>query len=513
MMDADEFTADLLSGHRTRIHETQAKGTEPAPPPPVVFDEVRRALDELEALRARDPRAALDVFRSLLSDESLTPMDLDSFIEVWRTAVDNPDEFRARVTPPPIDVVPKGIGSWWDQLRGYLHRPEDPNDEEAAAIEEMRKYYRLPRHKDAPPVNPHERVFETPDPAWVPLLKVKLGEKHWPEDLVPMIRHKALSDFVYPATDLKGQPLAADRAHTIGLVSDFGTGYYHSWGIAEQLTAWGFPYTFHLGDVYYAGRPGEFSRYFELPLFETVTRTQFFGLAENHELYGGGGPYQQFFAQLRQDKRTPQEASYFCVRFPHHQIIGIDVNWQGRQRYADPALVAWLKARLAEADGRTNILLTGSAPFDHGGTDPTQLLKDLWNFVGTGAIGLWFWGDDHYCALFNRHETAVPFYGSCIGHGGFPGDVQPDWKASYKTAPLWVEDHARFPKATGMRQDMTNNGWCQATLRPDGGVDLLYVDWLWCKRMAISFDRDGDGLKHRDPTFIDRDTNPQLHTP
>ncbi len=509
MSDASDLTEDLLTGRRSRIADPVPRGPGDPATQAALFADVRQALDELGALRAKDPARALAVLQSLLNDDTLTTADLDSFIDVWQTAVDKPEEFAVRISGP----VPKGPADWWDALRGFVHRPDGPSDDEVAMLAKMKASYVLPDHPLAPPINPHERKFETYDPAWVPLLRAKLGEKDWPTGLVPMRRHHTTQDFVYTATAADGSALAADAPVTIGLVSDFGTGYYHSWGIAQQLAAWAFPYTFHLGDVYYAGRPDEFKSYFQLPLFETVAHTRLLGFAENHELYSGGGSYLEYFDALRREGRTPQEASYFCVRFPKHQIIGIDVNWQGRQRYRDPELRAWLGAQLANAGGRTNILLTGSAPFDHGGTNSTILMQDLWEFVGTGAIGLWFWGDDHYCALFDRRPPEVPFYGSCIGHGGYPGDRQGEWRASYKTYPLWVEDLARFPAATKMRPDMSNNGWCQATLRPDGGVDLLYVDWLWCKRAAVSFARDGAGLQAGTVTVTDRDSDPQIHKP
>lgn len=508
MDDARDFTADLLAGRRTYFDDRLPRG--PGNDPRTadeLFLDVHQALDTLDALRVTDPAEALQTFRELLGNGSLTEDDLASFIEVWRTAIDNPEKFRNEVSSQE-----RGIGDWWDHLRAYLHRPAGPNDQEKKILDQMKASYVLPNHPLAPPMNPHERVFEILDPAWVPLLNVKLGERRWPQGLVTMPRHRSRQEYVYPAIAPDGSQLATEAPHTVALFSDFGTGYYHSWGIAQQLTAWAFPYSFHLGDVYYAGRPDEFTRRFELPLFEVVEKTRLLGLPENHELYSGGAPYLEYFEKLRARGRTPQEGSYFCVRFPHHQIIGIDVNWQSRQRYQDPELRAWLAARLAEAGDRTNILLSGSAPFDHGEIKGRPLLQDLSEFVATGTIGLWFWGDDHYCALFDRRPE-VPFYGSCIGHGGFPGTRQREWRATYKTSPLWVEDLARFPAATHLRDDMSNNGWCQATLRPDGGVDLLYVDWLWCKRAVVSFTRDGAGLRAGGVTVIDRDTNPQIHRP
>jgi hypothetical protein len=169
-----------------------------------------------------------------------------------------------------------------------------------------------------------------------------------------------------------------------------------------------------------------------------------------------------------------------------------------------------LKARLAEAGDRTNILLTGSAPYGYGDTTPRPLFGDLKDLI-TDQIGLWFWGDDHYCALFARSPD-MPFYGSCIGHGGFPGNRLRTKLDTCTTYPMWFEDAARFPDWTRLRPDMTNNGWVHATLQPGGGVDLVYVDWLACERAAISFARQGKALQHRDTVEVfERETAPRIH--
>lgn len=506
MSEARDFAADLLTGRRTRIDDEPQGG--PRGPIEGVFRDVRAALAELEALYHSNPDEALQELRGLLNNDALTARDLESFLDVWKTAIDDSQTFQRRVSAPDV----RGIGDWWDHLRGYLHRPADATPNDQAMIDQMiAKGYVLASTPFAK-INPHERVLETLDPAWVSLLRAKLGEKSWPEGLIDMPRHSQATPFVYEALGRDDKPLAKGAPHSIALLSDFGTGYYHSWGIANQLAAWGLPYSFHLGDVYYAGRPDEFSHRFELPLSNVVGRTRFFGLPENHELYGGGAPYLSYFGELHDRGFTPQEGSYFCVRFPEHQIIAIDVNWQGRQRYRDPALVAWLQARLAEADGRTNILLTGSAPYGYGSATPRALHDDLAPLI-TDQIGLWFWGDDHYCALFGR-TAELPFYGSCIGHGGFPGNRLRDRVQTCNTTPMWIEDAARFPDWTGLRPDMTNNGWVHATLQPGGGVDLVYVDWLSCERAGVSFARDGKTLRHVDPIRIfDRESAPRIHRP
>jgi hypothetical protein len=509
-MDARDFVVDLLSGVRSHVDDRaprrSRRGNDSADD---VLRKTKEALEHLEQLRDNDPAEALELLRGLLMDASLTDHDLRQFLDVYWTAVDDPDAFEQRVATLPRG----GPADWWDALRAYLHRPTEPDGHERDLLANLAKTYVFPNHVLAPPVNPHERVLEVLDPAWVPLAKAKYEERFWPQGLVSMPRHSSERPFVYDALGPNREHLAPGTTHQIALIADFGTGYYHTWGIAEQIATWKPSYTFHLGDVYYGGDYNEFVDRFELPLFDVVERTHLMGLAENHELYAGGEPYLAYFRQLSERGRTQQEGSYFCVRFPRHQVIGIDVNWQGRQRFVDSDMREWLRDRIIASEGRTNVLLTGSAPFVHGEMEACQLLEDLRDFVRSGEIGLWFWGNDHYGALFDRHDPDVPFFGSCIGHGGYPGRRPREWLATYTTRPLWVEDQPRFPVWSKLREDVTNSGWCHATLRPDGGIDLLYVDWLWCKRMSISLTPAAVGLRANTPTFFERDTSPQIHRP
>lgn len=512
--ESKELVGDLLSGRRSHISDEspRQRGDDPRSNG-VIIDELRQSLEELDALRQQDPEAALRELRELVDDDNLQQSDLESFIEVWRSAVNEPSRFEAELRGAEMGDAERGPRDWWNSLRAYVHRPVKPDDEQRRQLELLKAKYRFPKNPLAPRVNPNDRTFETLDPSWVPLLKVKLGERHWPNGLPTLRRHQPPQTYSYPAVDQHGAPLSSTKSHNVGLLADFGTGSYHSWGIAEQLAAWAFPYVFHLGDVYYAGRADEFERRFEAPLFDVVEKSRLLGLAENHELYDGGAAYLKYFDALRKRGRTHQEGSYFCVQFPHHQIIGLDVNWQKRCAFEDTQLHGWLRDRMAEAGDRTIVLLSGNAPFKHGEAKPNRLLTDLWPVLSGGKVGLWFWGDDHYCALFDRNAD-VPFYGSCIGHGGYPGGRQRAKKRTYKTDPLWLETEPRFPKQSGLREDMTNNGWCQMTLRADGGVELLYVDWLWCKRAAVSFDRGPNGLRKAGAVReFDRDDHPERHEP
>src|SRR5262249_28007118 len=141
----------------------------------------------------------------------------------------------------------------------------------------------------------------------------------------------------------------------------------------------------------------------------------------------------------------------------------------------------------------TNILLSGDQPYEYGKTSLTALLdKDLRHVaIDRELVDLWFWGNTHYCALFDRGH-GLPFVGSCIGHAGYPySTMKPNQKAP---APVpFVETTARFPKWTKLRQDRGNNGYCVLTLLPNGDIGLRYVDWMAHDRCLVKLPRAAGG--------------------
>lgn len=359
------------------------------------------------------------------------------------------------------------------------------NRDQAAKIQALRERYDLDPDID---INPNEHHFEFCDPGWWPLLKEKVEEKmgRWPGGLAAFREHGPGRPFVYAANP---------SATKVALLADFGVGHYHSFLMARQLARLAYPYVFHLGDVYYAGRPDEFAQRYERPFDPVMNVSKLFSLPENHELYDGGNAYLGFLDRELAKGRIEQQGSYFCVRFPKHQIVGLDVNWNGRQRFQHPRVRAWLEGILNEGRGLTTILLTGSAPFAYGERGPSRLHEDLWQWTAVGHINLWFWGDDHYCGLFARDAERANFVGSCIGHGGYPGKVRKAGEVSYMP-PTWIETEPRFPRDFGLRDDLTNNGWCSLALQADGGVELVYVDWLGCQRFRARYRRESEPTPH-----------------
>lgn len=285
------------------------------------------------------------------------------------------------------------------------------------------------------------------------------------------------SGFVYP---LHG---GADAPLDVALLSDFGTGLYHSRYIAKQLETRRFPYAIHLGDVYYAGREPEVADYFKAPLAPILDTTRVFSMNSNHEMFSKGEPYLQYITERKE--RAPdlqeQEGSYFCLRGAKAQIIGLDTDYFGQFRCTERAILDWLGEQLAHGrrHGLTNVLLTGDEPYTDESPRWTPLLEDLREFVlDDDLVDLWFWGNTHYCALFAPNPAVgLRFIGSCIGHGGYPYKRRNKGTKGPATV-LFFENTPRFPEGVDLPHDRGNNGYCILSLLPSGDIRLRYVDWM-----------------------------------
>lgn len=491
---SSKFVADLLNNNLD-IHGQGAA----APPAFSSFATPAAADAEIAATKAQlaeiekdfqdDPDAVVRRFQQFYQEETLTAHDVRGWIDTYRFAVDRPDDFAREVQSGQPSF---GIGDWFNRLRAYLHVPPGTSASDQMIVDAVADRFHLDPDIKAE-IKPNIRQFETLDPVWAKELMGKYKEisHEWPKGLSTFRRHTdagVTSNYIYE----RDLPYDGSVGSKVALMADFGTGYYHASAIARQLFKAKFPFLFHLGDVYYGGTQEEFNTRFRPQLAAVVKDTQFYGLAENHELYSGGAAYLQYIDTLRAHGSTQQEGSYWCVRLKHHQFIGVDVNWNGRQTYYDKELRAWLAHVIESGGDRTNVLLTGSAPYKYGDANRTIILGHLWEFVATKKIHLWFWGDDHYCALFKRDEAQAPFIGSCIGHAGYPNDKN-KYGRKCPVTPLWVETASRFPAWTRLRQERGNNGWVQANLHADGGIDLTYVDWLGAARYFTMLARPNKG--------------------
>jgi Calcineurin-like phosphoesterase len=468
-----QWLADILGGH-VDLHGNGDHSARPEPlagvsPSAQAEAELATVRKRMQAWRDRwnqDAGKTLQSLRGFFRNPQLSAEDAKAWIDLWMFAVEHPAEFERAVTeddgPEPLAF---SASSWFRNLRSYLHKPPAINREERAVLDRLLALHGWPdvetlKRQHEIDLNPHVRQFENLDPWWLSVADAWLVNKlgRWPH-LEKFVSHTDAMPFVYQATP-------EEATTPVALFADFGTGTYQSRLIARQLDVHAPAYAFHLGDVYYGGREQEFARYYTAPLQPVVQKTKLFSIAENHELYSGGRWYLDFLRDSQKSGITPQQGSYFCVRFPRHQIIAVDVNWHKRQRFLHENSRQWLAKRLEEAEGRTTILLTGSGPYTYGSDSAYTLLSDLWEFVRNGQIGLWIWGDDHYCAMFDRNELIAPFYGTCIGHGGHPTAKQvrdrPSWAKT-----LWLEDEPRFPAwMTADCRSPTSTGSAPSAARP-----------------------------------------------
>lgn len=315
------------------------------------------------------------------------------------------------------------------------------------------------------------------------------------KDKAPFPRHdfSAQRTFIYQ----RPAPLAGNPVE-VALFSDFGTGLAHSLYIARQFERRprAYDYLIHLGDVYYAGRQAEFDNYFIRPLEPAIQRSPLLTMNANHEMYSKGYPYFRYMKSRRESypHLQFQEGSYFCLRIGDFQIVAIDSDYFENSRFQEQQTRDWLRYVLDS--GRqlslTTIFLSSNEPYCYNKQGTTSLHDDLEEFFP--LIDLWFWGNTHYCALFDRSGN-LPI-GSCIGHGGYPYHLSeydllhsPRCSAQVR----FVENTPRYPPETGLRQEPGNNGFCEMYLHRDGRIELKYIDWMKRVRHSTFLARDSHG--------------------
>ena len=332
-------------------------------------------------------------------------------------------------------------------------------------------------------IDPARRQFETRADwaAWVVTAVTAWGVR-LATPKPPLPRHDGSpTGFRYPLRTRE-----SDGTAVVALFSDWGTGYYHARYIAKHVgTVVGAGQAIHLGDIYYTGTASEFARCFDRAFDRWVLRQMpFYALNANHEMDSHGIPYFAFLEEKRRRGRAgriqeqPQEGSYFCLSNDGYQVVALDTAYAGNGRCRDAAVLDWLRDHLHRGRERrqVNILLTQSEPYGRSGPRPlltNDLARDA---VADRLVDLWFWGDEHHCALYHPSDAA-PFVGSCIGHGGYPYSRRTVAELSSPTAELaWGETAPRFPEALGLRPGRGNNGFCCLMLGRRA-VELTYYDW------------------------------------
>lgn len=344
-------------------------------------------------------------------------------------------------------------------------------------------------------IDPNRRKFEevADAPAWA-ITAVCAVAFRLANPKPPFPRHSGPNGFTYPLRTSNGRA-------TIALFSDWGTGYYHARYIAKHIGRLGAGQAVHLGDVYYTGTHKEFREHFEDILERYVVKQMpFFAMNANHEMDSNGVAYFEYLQRKRElggkDGRAeqPQEGSYFCLQNDAYQVIGIDTAYWKNGRVQDAGLRDWLEERLLAGRnaGKVNILLSQNEPYENKETELLQDLRYVLERPGEGSlVDLWFWGDQHYCALYPP-TARTPFIGSCIGHSGYPYYTRTkSWFSRHAVKPAWAETEPRFPRAMNRRQDVGNNGFVLLEAEPSM-LRLRYIDWRAQERCVVDLPvRDG----------------------
>jgi hypothetical protein len=142
-------------------------------------------------------------------------------------------------------------------------------------------------------------------------------------------------------------------------------------------------------------------------------------------MYSGGQPFYTTIDMLG------QPASYFCLRNDNWQFIAMDTGLHDcdpvcqNPTYLEDTEVAWIKDKIATAGSRKTILLSHHQLFttfetigQHGAHLNQQLLDQVGDILP--QVAMWFWGHEHNLVIYNKYQGVL---GRCIGHGGFPVDV------------------------------------------------------------------------------------------
>lgn len=219
-------------------------------------------------------------------------------------------------------------------------------------------------------------------------------------------------DFVKPSG-----LFAAPNDFRLAVVGDWGSGLYGAPVSAAsiQLTKPAFDALLHLGDVYYAGTKREETERF-LNLWPDVPGASNWTLNSNHEMYSGG---EGLFEVTLKDERFKYQAGSSCFAWEnsHFLFLGLDTAYEDHAIGSEQKL--WIYERAQAAPNKKLILFSHHQPFSAFETDGPKLTQALGDLLSARRVAAWYWGHEHRCVFFERHE-GWSMWGRCIGHGGYP---------------------------------------------------------------------------------------------
>jgi hypothetical protein len=246
----------------------------------------------------------------------------------------------------------------------------------------------------------------------------------------------------HPFNPVAAEHEVADGARLV-IVGDWGTGLPRARRVAEhiadavaQALAEGRQaHVVHLGDIYYSGMEDEVRRHvldqgrWPVTVEQARAGVTSWSLNGNHDMYGGGFGY---FKTLLGDERFSTQSSpdgkptsYFRLRMPFWDIVGLDTSWDpdvlsmGMVGVLEDPQAEYVTRVAGESERKLMLLshhqlVSVYDKEDLGATLPAKLGPVLRG----GDVTAWLWGHEHRLMGFERAEgVRVP---RCVGHGGVP---------------------------------------------------------------------------------------------
>jgi hypothetical protein len=205
----------------------------------------------------------------------------------------------------------------------------------------------------------------------------------------------------------------------MAVMGDWGTGRYGAPISAQSIEAEkniphdgnGYKLLMHLGDVYYSGDDHEVEKQF-LHFWPKNSNAISRACNSNHEMYTGGHAY--FGKTL---KKFGQQASYFALQNDHWILAGIDTAYADKDLANDQ--VTWLRGIVQNKGNRKLILFSHHQPISWVEKQHPKITGKIGDLL-SGQIFAWYFGHEHRCVIYDKHDKWGGMFGRCVGHGGYP---------------------------------------------------------------------------------------------
>lgn len=206
----------------------------------------------------------------------------------------------------------------------------------------------------------------------------------------------------------------------------------------------------HLGDIYYSGDEPEVRDRF-LKFWPHVPGAISRALNGNHEMYTGGKAY---FDHILTDQMFNQPASYCAFQNGHWLLVGLDSAYKDHDLREEQ--LPWLNNLLTGVGSRRVVVFSHHQPFSQLDKQGPRLQAKLMPLLSSGRIFAWYWGHEHLCVVYHKHER-WNLHGRCVGHSGYP--------------------YFR-PRLNGIGRTEADSGvsWVELAPRPDVAPGALVLD-------------------------------------